>query len=126
MDIPKVLRTVRGYMQIKPTTAQGDIVLVGMPSGVFYGLVESIEPDGKKNWYQIKLKLLILPPVEITWILRTPQMSGDLFTINGEPYFVVAVDVLAAAPSREDNAVNESSGRHARRTLSLVKCGGTV
>lgn len=126
MDIPKMLRTVRGYMQIKPTTSTGDIVLVGMPSGIFYGLVESIEPDHKKNWYQIKLKLLILPPVEITWILRTPQMSGDLFTINGEPHFLVAVDVIAGAPSHADNAVNESSGRHVRRTLSLVKCGGTL
>jgi len=123
MDISKVLQTVRSYMQVKPTTAPGDIVLVGMPSGVFYGMVDSIEPDGKKNWYQVKFKLLILPPVEITWILRIPQMSGDMFTINGAEHFLVAVDVLADAPSREENAVNEGSGRPARRTLSLVKGG---
>jgi hypothetical protein len=123
MDISKVLQTVRSYMQVKPATAPGDIVLVGMPSGVFYGMVESIAPDGKKNWYQVKFKLLILPPVEVTWILRVPQMSGDIFTINGEEHFMVAVDILAAAPTREKNAVNESSGRSARRTLSLVKGG---
>ena len=125
MDITKVLHNLRGYMHIKPTTAPGDIVLVGMPSGVFYGLVESIVPDGKKNWYQLRFKLLILPPVEITWILRAPQMSGDMFTINNEPHFLVAVDVLAAAPLSKDNAVNESSGRPVRRTLSLVKGGAT-
>jgi len=124
MDIPKALQTLRGYMQVKPTTAQGDLILVGMPSGVFYGLVESIEPDGKKNWYQLKFKLLILPPVEITWILRIPQMSGDIFTINGSEHFVVAVDVLADAPTRERNAVNEGSGRPVRRTLALIKGGG--
>ncbi len=125
MDIPKVLQTLRSYMQVKTTTAPGDIILVGMPSGVFYGMVESIVPDGKKNWFHLKFKLLILPPVEITWILRAPQMSGDIFTINNEPHFLVAVDVLAAAPLSKDNAVNESSGRPVRRTLSLVKGGAT-
>ena len=50
MDVEKVLQAVRGYMHIKPVTAPGDIILVGMPSGVFYGLVDSIEPDYKKNW----------------------------------------------------------------------------
>ena len=120
-----MLQTLRGYMQFKPTTTPGDIILAGMPSGVFYGLVESIVPDGKKNWYQLRFKLLILPPVEITWILRAPQMSGDMFTINNEPHFLVAVDVLAAAPLSKDNAVNESSGRPVRRTLSLVKGGAT-
>jgi hypothetical protein len=126
MDIPKALQTSRGYMNVKPTTAPGDLILVGMPSGIFYGLVESIEPDGKKNWYQLKFKLLILPPVEITWIVRIPQMSGDIFTIKGAEHFVVAVDVLASAPTREKNAVNEGSGRPLRRILSLVKGGGAV
>ncbi|MBN2106626.1 MAG: hypothetical protein JW832_04310 [Deltaproteobacteria bacterium] len=126
MDIPKALQTLRSYMHVKPTTARGDLILVGMPSGVFYGLVESIEPDGKKNWYQLKFKLLILPPVEITWILRLPQMSGDIFTINGAEHFVVAVDVLADAPAREKNAVNEGSGRPVRRTLALIKGGGAA
>jgi hypothetical protein len=126
MDIPKALQTLRGYMHIKPTTAPNDLILVGMPSGVFYGIVASIEPDSKKNWYQLKFKLLILPPVEITWILRIPQTCGDIFTINGEEHFVVAVDVLAGAPVREKNAVNEGSGRPLRRTLSLVKGGGSA
>lgn len=126
MDIPKALQTLRGYMHVKPATAPGDLILVGMPSGVFYGLVESIEPDGKKNWYHLKFKLLILPPVEITWIVRIPQMSGDIFTINGAEHFVVAVDVLAGAPTREKNAVNEGSGRPVRRNLALIKGGGAA
>ncbi len=53
-------------------------------------------------------------------------MSGDIFTINGAEHFVVAVDVLADAPTREKNAVNEGSGRPVRRTLALIKGGGAA
>ncbi len=80
----------------------------------------------KKTGINLSLNFLILPPVEITWILRIPQMSGDIFTINGAEHFVVAVDVLAGAPTREKNAVNEGSGRPVRRKLALIKGGGAA
>lgn len=123
MDVAKVLQAVRGYMHSKPVTAPGDIILVGMPSGIFYGLVETIEPDYKKNWYEMKFKLLILPPVELSWKLRIPQMSGELFTMNDEPHFVLPVDLHGAAPPEEHTDTCEEPAKNARGKFALVKGG---
>jgi len=123
MDVAKVLQAVRGYMHIKPATAPGDIILVGMPSGVFYGLVDSIEPDHKKNWYEMKFKLLILPPLELSWKLRIPQMSGELFTINSEQHFVLPIDMRGAAAPDGINEIQEEPAKNARGKFALVKGG---
>ena len=123
MDVEKVLQAVRGYMRIKPTTEPGDIILVGMPSGVFYGLVDSIEPDHKKNWFEMKFKLLILPPVELSWKLRIPQMTGELFTINEEQHFVVSVDLSAEPASGEKAEPPQEPAKNARMKFALVKGG---
>lgn len=123
MDLAKVLQAVRGYMQIKPETSPGDIILAGMPSGIFYGLVDDIVPDRKKNWYQLKFKLLMLPPVELVWKLRIPQMSGELFTINGEQHFVVAVDLKSKAAPEGTAGAQEEPAKNPRGKLALVKGG---
>ena len=123
MDVAKVLQAVRGYMPTKPTTAPGDIILVGMPSGVFYGLVDSIEPDHKKNWFEMNFKLLILPPVELSWKLRIPQMSGELFTINEEPHFVLSIDMRGTATPDGTTELHEEPAKNARGKFALVKGG---
>ena len=122
MDVAKILQAVRGYMRIKEATAPGDIILIGMPSGVFYGLVDSIEPDMKKNWYEMKFKLLILPPVELSWKLRIPQMSGELFTINGEQHFVLPVE-LRESEYPQAAVPREEPAKGVRGKFALVKGG---
>jgi hypothetical protein len=123
MDVAKVLQAVRGYMHTKPAAAPGDVILVGMPSGVFYGLVDGIEPDHKKNWFEMKFKLLILPPVELSWKLRIPQMSGELFTINGEQHFVLPINLRSAVIPDENTDTHEEPARNARGKFALVKGG---
>jgi hypothetical protein len=92
MPFEVILNELRKKIAFKENTAVGDIVLVGMKPGLFYGLVLDIKPDVKKNWWDVTFKLLIIPPVDITWILRIPQMNGEIFTINGEEHFMLAVD----------------------------------
>lgn len=92
MEMSNILATLRTHMPFKPDTREGDIILVGMPTGLFYGIVQAIEPNIKKNWYNLSFKLLVVPPVDITWILRVPQMNGEIFTINGQEHFVIALD----------------------------------
>jgi hypothetical protein len=92
MPLEEILAELKKKIIFKENTAVGDIVLVGMKPGLFYGLVLDIKPDVKKNWWDVTFKLLVIPPVDITWILRTPQMNGEIFTINGEEHFMLSVD----------------------------------
>ena len=73
----------------------------------------------------MKFKLLILPPVELSWKLRIPQMSGELFTMNDEPHFVLPVDLhgeAAAAPEEHTEPLEEPP-KNARVKFALVKGG---
>lgn len=49
-----------------------------------YARIEAIEPDVKKNWYQVTLLLLTIPAKEITWILREEYIRGTAFTMGGQ------------------------------------------
>lgn len=123
MDVEKILQAVRGYMPVKQTADAGDIILVGIPSGVFYGVIDSIDPDHKKNWYTLKFKLLILPPVEMAWKLRMPQICGELFTMGGEPRFVLPVDVRGAAAPDTGEQEPQEPAKQGRGRFALVKGG---
>ena len=92
MALEEVLMELRKKIAFKENMAAGDIILVGMKPGLFYGVVLDISPDVKKNWWDVKFKLLVIPPADITWILRTPQMNGEIFTIGGEEHFMISVD----------------------------------
>lgn len=121
MELDKILHTLKDHMRFKPVTEPDDIVLVGMPSGLFYGVVQSMERNIKKDWYNLSFKLLVIPPADITWILRVPQMSGELFTINGENHFVIAVDTGRIGQTTEDTKPKVEQPKSKGRRLSLVK-----
>lgn len=92
----KLINDLKRMMRFKNTTAPGDIVLIAAdnPQLLTYALIREIERDeGKKEeWWKVTMQVLAVPPQKITWILRTPQMTGmELFTMNGEQRFVKAV-----------------------------------
>ena len=65
--------------------AEGDVVLIyyeEQPAVDARG--EVIEPDVKKDWYQVSLLLLTLPPQPVTWILRNGYINGDPFSMGGK------------------------------------------
>ena len=113
MPLEELLAELRNKITFKEKTAVGDVVLVGMKPGLFYGVALEIKPDVKKDWWNISFKLLVIPPVDITWILRTPQMNGELFTIGGEEHFMIAIDM-----GLQKQPLNK---REARPVLSIVK-----
>jgi hypothetical protein len=113
MTLEEMLAELRKNITFKDKTAAGDVVLVGMKPGLFYGVVLDIKPNVKKEWWDVSFKLLVMPPVDITWILRTPQMNGELFTIGGEDHFMIAIDMgLQKQPLKKTGA---------RPVLSIVK-----
>jgi hypothetical protein len=113
MTLEEMLAELRKKITFKESTAAGDVVLVGMKPGLFYGVVLDIKPNVKKEWWDVSFKLLVMPPVDITWILRTPQMNGELFTIGGEEHFMIAIDMGLQKPPLKK--------RGTRPVLSIVK-----
>jgi hypothetical protein len=62
-----------------------DIVLIHLEdSPVSFARVESILPDPKQDWYQIKLLMLQIPLQVVTWILKDAYINGDEFHMNGK------------------------------------------
>lgn len=94
----KLVAELRQIMPFKDTTDIGDIVLIVSkePQMLVYALVTDISRDTtrKAEWWHLGLTFLAIPPQEITWTLRTPQMTGmEIFTMGGEERFIKAVNL---------------------------------
>ena len=62
-----------------------DVVLIYLEnSPVSFARVESVQPDHKKDWFQITLLLLQIPLQEVTWILKDNYINGEEFQMNGK------------------------------------------
>jgi len=73
-------------MAPRETNTIGDLVLIHFQDKpAVYGRIEAIEPDVKKDWYQVTLLLLTLPAQTVTWILREAYINGESFTMGGQP-----------------------------------------
>jgi hypothetical protein len=63
---------------------EGELVLIHyQDKPTLYARVETIELDVKKDWYQLTLLLLTVPPQVVTWILREEYIDGESFTMGG-------------------------------------------
>lgn len=82
-------------------TREGDVVLVYMDNvPAFFARVEQITPDVKPEWFHIKLLVLQIPLLVVTWILRERYFNGDEFTMGGHPMRIEKV----IAPTEEELA----------------------
>jgi hypothetical protein len=93
MPLIQIFNELKKTIPFKDTTTEGDIILVGMKQGLSYGLILEINPNVKREWWDVQFKLLVIPPVNLNWILRTTQMCGEIFTMNGEDHFMIAVEM---------------------------------
>jgi hypothetical protein len=92
MKLDEVLENLKKNIKFKDDTNINDTILVGMKSGLFFGIVQEIESNVKKGWWDVSFKLLVMPPIDVTWTLRTSQMTGEIFTIDSEEQFVISID----------------------------------
>jgi hypothetical protein len=91
----------------------GDLVLVYMEGKpAFFARVEDISADFKPEWYQVKLLVLQIPLMVITWILRSAYINGDEFTMGGRPVRVVKV----ISPEEVEEAIESKSKESAATT----------
>ncbi len=73
--------------------AIGDLVAIyidNKPS--VYARIESIEPDLKRHWYQVKFLFLGFPLQEMTWILKEEYLEGSSFTMKDIPVRIIPVE----------------------------------
>jgi hypothetical protein len=88
---------LRQVLPLKKTTERGDIVIIAAenPQILTYAYVREIERDTSRRdeWWHLHLTILAIPLQQMTWTLRTAQMTGEeIFTMGGEKRFVQAVD----------------------------------
>lgn len=112
----KIVAELKQMLSFKDTTDQGDIVLIAAndPPMLVYGFVNSIErdPTRKDEWWHVTMSLLTVPPQQVTWTLRTQQMTGmETFTMGGEGRFMKAVVFSVENSPKNDPQKNSSEKR---------------
>jgi len=97
---------------------EGDVVLVYYhDKPAVYARIEAIEPDMKKDWYQITLLLLTIPSQTVTWILREEYFNGAPFTMGGNSMLIEKVKPVSREITAEEDVKteeNESKGKPAK------------
>jgi hypothetical protein len=71
----------------------------------FFARVDEINADAKPGWFHVKLLVLQIPLLVVTWILRETYYNGDEFTMGGRPMRiekVVAPAEKQTEPGSED------------------------
>ncbi len=94
----KLITELKRIVDFKDTTSIGDIVLVVAkePQMLIYAYVTNIQIDSsrKDEWWTLDLTMLSIPQQNVSWTLRTPQMTGmEIFTMGGEERFIKAVEL---------------------------------
>lgn len=96
-------------------TKEGDVVLVHIDnSPAFFARVETITGDVKPGWFHVKLLVLQVPLLVVTWILRESYYSGEEFTMGGHPMRIEKVTApaeehLTVGSAGQDREAQESS-----------------
>ena len=91
---------------------EGDLVLVYYEdTPTVYARIEYIEPDIKKDWYQVTLQLLTIPPQTVTWILRDSYINGSPFTMGGKPMHLEEVKMVARKQEEEKASSKKTHDR---------------
>jgi hypothetical protein len=82
---------------------EGDVVLIHyQDKPMAYARIEAIEPDIKKDWYQVTLLLLTIPAQTVTWILREAYIHGELFTMGGHSVRLERVEKQKTEDRKQD------------------------
>jgi hypothetical protein len=122
----KLIQELGQLVPFKETTDIGDLVLVVAkePQMLVYALVTDITRDTsrKAEWWHLALTFLTVPPQEVTWTLRTPQMTGmEIFTMGGEERFVKAVNMAPSLSKGEDAPPAEKVEKTKEKKESFLK-----
>lgn len=110
---------LKKILPLKATTDTGDIVVIAAkePQMLLYAHVDEIVRDTnrKDEWWNVKMTMLSIPLQQITWTLRTEQITGqEIFTMGGEERFIQGVEF-----SREDD--KKEPGKKKGKKITQLK-----
>ncbi len=125
----KLISELSRVVKFKDSTQIGDLILIVAKEPqimVSYALVTDITRDTsrKNEWWHVTLILLSIPPQEMTWTLRMPQLTGqEVFTMGGEERFIKAVDLgtIALPPADGSSAQTSESPAPAKKPSFLKR-----
>lgn len=88
----------------RAASREGDVVLIHyQDQPVAYARIEGINPDIKKDWYQVTLLLLTIPAQSVTWILRDEYINGSSFTMGGQAMRLEKVKRVSPGNAPQDD-----------------------
>ena len=94
--------------------SENEVVLVHIDNNPgFFARIESVTPDVKPGWWQVRLLVLSHPLQVFTWIIDDSQLNGAPFTMGGTPVMIEKV-VAPSEPQQEkakENKETKSSGK---------------
>ncbi len=100
---------------------EGDLILIYQEDQpVAFGRIEYIEPDVKKDWYQVTFLLLSIPVREVTWILRWSYVQGEPYTMGGKPMRLEKVERIARPKEKEEDRKDESPKKGTGKTGTVI------
>ena len=122
----KLVAELQQIVPFKDSTDIGDLVLIVAkePQMLVYALVTDISRDNtrKDEWWHLSLTFLTVPPQEITWTLRTAQMTGmEVFTMGGNERFVKAVNLSPAIAKPFEDAETEKDAKVVEKASFLKR-----
>jgi hypothetical protein len=96
-------------------TREGDLVLVNIKNKpAFFARIENISADVKLGWYRVKMLVLQVPLLTITWILREAYINGEEFTMGSHPVTLAKVispdGLTASTPPFAENGLGLQAG----------------
>ena len=101
---------------------EGDVVLIHyQDKPMAYARIEAIEPDIKKDWYQVTLLFLTIPAHTVTWILREAYIQGELFTMGGQPVRLEKVEKQKTEDRKQDTLEKQQTTKNPQPTVQNVK-----
>jgi len=122
----KLIAELKQIVPFKDNTDIGDLVLIVSkePQMLAYALVTDIVRDTtrKDEWWHLSLTFLTVPPRQITWTLRTAQMTGmEVFTMGGEERFVKAVNLAPSISKPPEKKSSEKDVKGNKTKTSFLK-----
>jgi len=103
---------------------EGDLVLVHYENQpVVYARIQAIEPDIKRDWFQVTLLILTIPHQVVTWILREEYINGEPFTMGGKDMKLetVKVDPSGRSPGGERPGSGPKGSEKSQKVVALKK-----
>ena len=95
------------------TTINDLILIYREDEPLSFARIENIMADSKPDWYHVKLLMLQVPPLIVTWILRDIYIEGAEFTMKGKRMRLEKVVVPEESPVKEPKIQNEQKDESA-------------